>query len=137
MNKTLLLSCTIASILLLAACGADEQAAAPAAPAAPAAASTPTAAVATPAEEAANALGKSIYGRSCAMCHAAGVAGAPKPGDRADWEPRIAQGMETMQRHAIDGFSGAKGAMPARGGSSNLSDDEVIAAVAFMVDQSR
>lgn len=114
--------------LTLAACG-DKAAEAPAtssAPAAPAAAPAPE-----PVAE--NALGKKVYGNTCAMCHAAGVAGAPKPGDKADWGPRIAQGQDTLYKHALEGFTGAKGMMPARGGGASLTDDEVRAAVDHMV----
>jgi cytochrome c5 len=67
------------------------------------------------------------------MCHAAGVAGAPKPGDKADWGPRIAQGKDTLYKHAIEGFNGAKGMMPARGGNTKMSDEDVKAAVDYMV----
>lgn len=81
-------------------------------------------------------MGKGVFGKTCAMCHAAGVAGAPKPGDKADWGPRIAQGKETLYKHAIEGFTGAKGMMPARGGSSTLTDAEVKAAVDYMADKS-
>lgn len=70
------------------------------------------------------------------MCHAAGVAGAPKPGDKADWGPRIAQGKDVLYKHALEGFNGAKGSMPARGGAPSLSDDDIKAAVDFMADQS-
>lgn len=70
------------------------------------------------------------------MCHAAGVAGAPKPGDKADWGPRIAQGKETLYKHAIEGYTGSKGMMPARGGSTSLSDADVKAAVDYMADKS-
>jgi len=62
-------------------------------------------------------------------------AGAPKPGDKADWGPRIAQGTDLLYKHAIEGFTGAKGMMPARGGSATLSDDEVKAAVDYMIAQ--
>jgi cytochrome c5 len=122
MKKSMLLTALLASALL-AGCGGQESA--------PPAAAQSTAAVAE------NTVGKSVYGRSCAMCHAAGVAGAPKPGDSADWAPRIAQGMETLVRHSIDGFTGSKGFMPPRGGAGSLSDDEMRAAVEFMVEQSR
>lgn len=99
---------------------------------------TPTVTAAAPqAEQAENAVGKSVFGKTCAMCHAAGVAGAPKPGDKADWGPRIAQGNDVLYKHALEGFNGAKGAMPARGGSPALKDDEVKAAVDFMVAKSR
>ena len=83
-----------------------------------------------------NAAGKSVYNKTCALCHAAGVAGAPKPGNKDDWGPRIAQGKDTLYKHAIEGFTGAKGMMPPRGGGSSLSDDDVKAAVDYMADQS-
>ena len=83
-----------------------------------------------------NTVGKSVYGKTCAMCHAAGVAGAPKPGDKADWGPRIAQGKDTLYKHATEGFNGAKGAMPAKGGNPALKDDEIKEIVDFMVAKS-
>ncbi len=118
---------------LLAACGGQESgtpAASAPAPAAPAAA--PVAAA-----PAANPAGESVYKKTCALCHAAGVAGAPKPGDKAEWVARIAQGDETLYKHAIEGFTGEKGMMPPRGGGSSLSDDEVKAAVDYMVAKSK
>ncbi|MGE5452167.1 MAG: c-type cytochrome [Acidobacteriota bacterium] len=84
-----------------------------------------------------NEVGKKVFGATCSMCHAAGVGGAPKPGDKADWGPRIAQGMDTLYKHAREGFTGAKGMMPPRGGNPKLTDDEIKAAVDFMADQSR
>lgn len=126
---------TLLALLALAACGKQEAAAPAAAPAAPTEAAAPAPAPAPAVAE--NTVGKGIYGKTCAMCHAAGVAGAPKPGDKADWGPRIAQGDATLYKHAIEGFTGAKGMMPARGGGATLSDDEVKAAVDFMVAQSR
>lgn len=132
MMKTTL-AMALCSAALLVACGKTD------APTAPASAPAPTpVAAAAPAAPAApeNVLGKSIYGKTCAMCHAAGVAGAPKPRDKADWAPRVAQGKETLYKHAIEGFTGAKGMMPARGGGSSLTDEEVKAAVDFMADQS-
>lgn len=131
-----------AAAVLLTACGKNEAPApaAPApAPAAPAPAPAPAPAAQAPAPAAApaeNTVGKSTYGKTCAMCHAAGVAGAPKPGDKADWAPRIAQGKDTLYKHAIEGFTGSKGMMPARGGAASLSDDDVKAAVDYMADQS-
>lgn len=117
---------------LLAACGKQESAAPEAsAPAVPEA----TAPAATPAVE--PTQGKSVFNKTCAMCHAVGAAGAPKPGDLADWGPRIAQGVDVLYKHAIEGFTGAKGVMPARGGAATLSDDEVKAAVDYMVEQSK
>lgn len=132
--RQLLLS--LGCALTLTACG-EKPAEAPAASTAPVAASATPAAAPAPAPVAENAVGKKIYGNTCAMCHAAGVAGAPKPGDKADWGPRIAQGNDTLYKHALEGFTGAKGMMPARGGGASLTDDEVKAAVDHMVALSR
>ena len=130
--KSISLSMTLtAAVLLLAACGKTE---APAPAPAPVAAAPAPAPAAPAAPE--NTVGKSVYGKTCAMCHAAGVAGAPKLGDKADWGPRIAQGKDTLYKHALEGFTGNKGMMPARGGAATLGDDEVKAAVDFMADQS-
>jgi cytochrome c5 len=126
-----------ALVVLLTACG-------PQAPATPdTAASAPTtAADATPAPvtkasaDAGTSAGQATYNRTCALCHAMGTAGAPKPGDSADWEPRRAQGMDVLYKHALEGFSGSKGVMPARGGAANLTDDEVKAAADFMLSVS-
>ena len=74
-----------------------------------------------------------VYNTACLACHATGVAGAPKTGDIAAWAPRIAQGEDVLFEHATKGFKG----MPPRGGSSQLSDDEVKAAVDFMVAKSQ
>jgi cytochrome c5 len=146
-KRSSLLAVAILS-MFLAACGekpAPAPAAAPAAPApapAPAApaptapAPTATPAATAPVAAADNAAGKSVYNKTCALCHGSGVAGAPKVGDKADWGPRIAQGKDTLYKHAIEGFTGAKGMMPPRGGGSSLSDDEVKAAVDFMAAQS-
>lgn len=81
------------------------------------------------------AAGQSVYQSKCLACHATGAAGAPKMGDKAAWEPRIAQGMDILVKHAIEGFKGAKGYMPPKGGFSSLSDDEVKSAVAYMVKE--
>ena len=69
----------------------------------------------------------------CATCHAAGLAGAPKYGDQAAWKPRIAQGLPTLHEHAIKGIR----AMPPKGGSLNLGDAEVAAAVDYMVNHAK
>ena len=74
---------------------------------------------------------------SCAACHAAGVAGAPALGDAASWADRIAQGSDTLYQHAISGFQGSTGFMPAKGGNMALSDESVKAAVDYMVEQSQ
>lgn len=82
-------------------------------------------------------MGKNVYTKTCTACHGPGIAGAPKTGDKVAWGPRIAQGMDTLYKHGIEGFTGAKGVMPPRGANANLSDDEVKAAVDFMVGQSK
>lgn len=137
MKKLSSLLAVAAVSLTLVACGDKKPADAPAPVAAPAAAPAPAPAAApAPAPVAENTVGKSVYGKTCAMCHAAGVAGAPKPGDKTEWGPRIAQGKDTLYKHALEGYTGEKGMMPARGGAPNLSDDEVKAAVDFMVAKS-
>ena len=74
--------------------------------------------------------GEQIVTNSCAACHATGALNAPKVGDKAGWGPRIAQGYETLVKHAIDGIR----MMPARGGNPDLSDAEIAHAVAFMAN---
>ncbi|MDB4826350.1 c-type cytochrome [Gammaproteobacteria bacterium] len=86
---------------------------------------------------AANINGGQVYQNACMACHAAGIAGAPKTGDIGAWANRIAQGSETLYTHAIGGFQGNAGVMPAKGGNAGLSDDEVKAAVDHMVAQSQ
>ena len=90
-----------------------------------------------PAIIAAPADGKSTYETVCAVCHGAGLAGAPKVGDKAAWAPRIAQGEATLDKHAIEGFQGKFGMMPAKGGHLELSDELIKATVAHMVEESR
>lgn len=73
-----------------------------------------------------------IYKATCAACHDAGVAGAPKTGDKAAWAPRIAMGLEKLTESAIKG----KGAMPPRGGAANVSDGDLARVIAFMANKS-
>ncbi|MHB1142623.1 MAG: c-type cytochrome [Sulfuricaulis sp.] len=108
---------------------------APAAPAPEAAAPVP--APAAPAAGGNTAKGEDIYKQTCFACHAAGVAGAPKLGDKAAWGPRIAQGNDTLYMHSIKGFQGKAGMMPPKGGNMSLSDADVKAAVDYMVSQSK
>jgi cytochrome c5 len=77
--------------------------------------------------------GKKVFAMSCAACHAAGVAGAPKFGDKAAWAPRIAQGVSVLYTHALGGFQGKAGVMPPKGGNTTLPDADVKAAVDYMV----
>ena len=81
--------------------------------------------------------GKEVYDKSCAMCHATGVAGAPKMGDKAAWSSRIASGADTLYANAIKGFKGDTGMMPPKGGNTSLSDEDVKAAVDHMVKTSQ
>ena len=72
---------------------------------------------------------------ACIACHGTGVGGAPMLGDSAQWEARIAQGSAVLNQHAIEGYTGSAGYMPAKGGRTDLSDDEVASAVDYMVSQ--
>lgn len=81
--------------------------------------------------------GQTVYQQACFACHGTGAANAPKTGDKAAWKARIAKGMKTLNKHAVDGFKGDKGFMPAKGGRSDLSNAAVEAAVKYMVDQSK
>lgn len=84
----------------------------------------------------AQADAKKNYQSVCFACHSTGAAGAPKLGDKAAWKARIAQGNATLYKHAIKGFKGKKGFMPAKGGSS-LDDAAIKAVVDYMVTSSK
>lgn len=92
---------------------------------------------AAPVAGAADLAGEDVYNQACVACHGAGVAGAPKFGDAAAWAPRIAQGTETLNTHALQGFQGKGGFMPPKGGRTDLSDQSVINAVEYMVAAAR
>jgi len=77
--------------------------------------------------------GKKVYDSACFVCHMSGAAGSPKLGDKGAWGPRIAAGMDSLYNNALKG----KGGMPPKGGRMELSDDDVKAAVAYMVEQSK
>lgn len=109
-----------------------EAAAAPAAPAAEVKAAEPVAVAAAPAPVAAGKSGEEVYKAVCAMCHATGLMNAPKFGDKAQWEPRIKQGYDTLVTHANKGIR----TMPAKGGNPSLSDAEVAGAVKYMANAS-
>jgi cytochrome c5 len=96
---------------------------------APVAAPVPAAAAAPVAAAASADPGKATYEKTCSVCHAAAVAGAPKFGDKASWAPRVAAGKDALYASALKG----KGAMPPKGGNAALSDAEVKAAVDYMV----
>lgn len=76
--------------------------------------------------------GEAIYNVTCAACHGAGVAGAPKFGDAGSWSGRLAQGYDTVLKHAVEGLR----AMPAKGGNPDLDDVEVARAVVYMANAS-
>ena len=82
-----------------------------------------------------NLTGEQVYGQVCKTCHEAGIAGAPKTGDKAAWGPRVAQGEKTLVQHAISGFQGKTGVMPPKGGSADLTDEEVHRAVVYLANQ--
>lgn len=82
--------------------------------------------------------GKAIFDNLCTSCHTAGVAGAPKVGNKAMWSPRIAQGIDTLVKHAIEGYHGPDGNfMPPKGGNPALTDEQVKNAVHWIVDQAK
>ena len=102
-------------------------------------AAAPTVAASPEPEPAATAMtGQQVYEAACNLCHGVGVGGAPITGDVAVWAPRIAQGIDVLNDHAVNGFDGdAPTPMLAKGGRADLSDQEVIDAVAYMVEQSQ
>lgn len=79
--------------------------------------------------------GKTIYGNLCHSCHDAGVAGAPKVSDKAAWAPRVAEGEDTLLKHAIEGFTGKTGVMPPKGGNPALNDEQMKAVVEYILSQ--
>lgn len=82
--------------------------------------------------------GKTLYDQLCHSCHTSGIAGAPVLGNKAMWGPRIAQGLETLVKHAIEGYHGPDGNfMPPKGGNPALTDAQVQAAVKWMVEQAK
>ena len=118
-----------------ASAAAPAPAAAPAAAPAPANAQAP--APATASAGGASADGKKTYETTCVACHGAGIAGAPKFGDKAAWAPRVAEGKNTLYTHALQGFQGKSGVMPPKGGNTTLADAEVKAAVDYMVSAAK
>lgn len=159
MTKNLML---LTLIVLLGGCSKKEEAPPPAPVPAPAPAPVPTPAPApapsattvaptaqpsaptaepsassTAPDAAILAKGEEVYRKTCTACHQAGIAGAPKIGDKTEWSARIAKGKATLDLHAIKGFTGAKGTMPPKGGNMALSDDDVRAAVDYIVSKAQ
>ncbi len=77
--------------------------------------------------------GPQVYNAACIACHGAGVAGAPAYGVAGQWSARIAQGNDVLYERAINGYMGEAGYMPPKGGRTDLSDDEVRAAVDYIL----
>lgn len=125
-----------ASAPVAAAPAASAPAAPAPAPASAPAASAPAAPAASGAASASKsagtgdvAAGEKVYKGTCGVCHEAGVAGAPKHGDKAAWKPRLDQGFDVLVKHSIDGLR----AMPPRGGNGKLTDEQLRDAVAYMI----
>jgi len=93
---------------------------------------TPAAAAA-----AADLSGEEVYSQACVACHGAGIAGAPKFGDKAAWAERLAQGADTLHKHALAGYQGKAGFMPPKGGRTDLTDQSVMNAVDYMAEAAK
>jgi cytochrome c5 len=76
--------------------------------------------------------GELIYNNVCSACHQTGAGGAPLP-TREAWAPRIAQGLDTLVKHAVEGYQGNAGVMPAKGGRLDLTDEQVKVTVEYLV----
>jgi cytochrome c5 len=81
--------------------------------------------------------GTELFEQTCSACHGQGIGGAPRAGDKAAWGPRIAKGRAVLYEHAIQGFTGGAGVMPAKGGRTDAPDDLVKQAVDHMVQLSQ
>lgn len=81
--------------------------------------------------------GEQVYSSTCVACHGSGLAGAPKFGDKALWAPRIAQGIDILHKHALEGYTGSTGTMPVKGGLTDVTDKSIMAAVDYMVSKSK
>lgn len=77
--------------------------------------------------------GEETYKMTCTTCHATGVGGAPKFGNKQDWARRIAEGLPMLKEHALHGLTDEGGVMPAKGGRPDLPDESVTNAVDYMV----
>jgi cytochrome c5 len=79
--------------------------------------------------------GPQVYNTACLACHGAGIGGAPVLGDAAQWVERLAQGADTLKQHALEGYTGSSGFMPAKGGRTDLADADIEAAVDYMIGE--
>jgi len=96
-----------------------------------------TPAPAAPAVPAAVQAGDAVYNMACVACHGQGIGGAPIFGNKAAWAPRIAQGIATLNEHALKGYQGKAGLMPAKGGRVDLADESIVNAVEYMVNAAK
>jgi cytochrome c5 len=78
-----------------------------------------------------------LFEQTCSACHGQGIGGAPRAGDKAAWGPRIAKGKTVLYEHAIQGFTGSAGVMPAKGGRTDAPDDLVKQAVDHMLQMAQ
>ncbi len=78
--------------------------------------------------------GPQVYNAACLACHGGGIGGAPRTGEAADWDARIAQGEALLKERAINGYQGAVGFMPPKGGRIDLADEEINAAVDYLIE---
>jgi cytochrome c5 len=92
-------------------------------------------AVVTPQPVAAKMTGPQVYNAACTACHATGVGGAPVLGAADQWGTRIDQGRDTLNVHVLEGYQGELGYMPPKGGRLDLSDEEILAALDFMLEE--
>lgn len=81
--------------------------------------------------------GPELYAAVCKTCHETGLAGAPKMGDKAAWGPRVAKGRATLYDHALKGFNGQAGVMPAKGGRTDLSDALIQQGVDYLISKAQ
>lgn len=120
----------IGCLALLSAVGCSERDAPPRDP--------PAAVWDVPLEDVRLEAGRRVWRETCRPCHGTGLAGAPRIEDRDAWAPRIEKGMDVLLEHALHGYQGPSGTeMPARGGNADLTDEQVAAALAFVVSRSR
>lgn len=96
-----------------------------------------TPAPAAPAAPAAVMAGDAVYNMACVACHGQGIGGAPIFGNKAAWADRLGQGIATLNEHAIKGYQGKAGLMPAKGGRVDLADESIVNAVEYMVNAAK
>ncbi|OIP01269.1 MAG: hypothetical protein AUJ98_05090 [Bacteroidetes bacterium CG2_30_33_31] len=126
------------SSLLITSCGGSASTDENAVDSTAVVADTTAAVVEAPAAVLGDAVaGKDIYNQACMACHASGAAGATKLDDKAKWDAIAAQGLAVIYQHSIEGFQGANGMMPAKGGNASLTDQNVNDAVTFMLSEAK